>query len=166
VEFARLVNQVLEEEKSAYRFVGDYITPITSEQEIAEVDRASAGSKKYDAVSMHIAAALRLYSDRKQPDYRNSIKEAISAIESAVKLITNDERATLGQALNSIQRTHNLHPALKEALSKLYGYTSDEQGIRHAMLEGSNVDEADARFMLVICSAFANYLIQRIQVRR
>lgn len=77
-----------------------------------------------------------------------------------MKIITGDDKATLGQALNMVQQKHNLHAALKEALSRLYGYTSDEQGIRHAILENARTNEADARFMLVICSAFANYLIQ------
>jgi hypothetical protein len=114
--------------------------------------RSSAGRRK--------TQAIRLYSDRKNPDYRNSIKESISAVEAAVKIITEDEKATLGQALTIVQQKHNLHAALKEALSRLYGYTSDEEGIRHAILEGPKVNEADARFMLVICSAFANYLVQ------
>ena len=42
----------------------------------------------------------------------------------------------------------------------LFGYTSDEGGIRHA--EGLFVSEVsfeEAKFMLVSCSAFVNYLI-------
>jgi len=40
----------------------------------------------------------------------------------------------------------------------MYGYTSDEDGIRHAMLEEPDVGFEDAKFMLVACSAFINYL--------
>jgi hypothetical protein len=150
----------LEEEKSAYRLIGRQISPITSESEVKEVDAAARVGGKHKPIATHIQAAIRLYSDRKNPDYRNSIKESISAVEAAVKIITEDEKATLGQALTIVQQKHNLHAALKEALSRLYGYTSDEEGIRHAILEGPKVNEADARFMLVICSAFANYLVQ------
>ena len=40
---------------------------------------------------------------------------------------------TLTPALNSLEKAGVLkHRALKEAFAKLYGYTSDEQGIRHA----------------------------------
>jgi hypothetical protein len=52
---------------------------------------------------------------------------------------------------------------LKIAFGKLYGYTYDkETGIRHAMINDSKYppDFADAKFMLVACSALVNYLLQ------
>ncbi len=52
-----------------------------------------------------------------------------------------------------------MHSALKAGLDKLYGYTSDKDGIRHPILGEANVDETDARFMIVTCSAFVNFLI-------
>jgi hypothetical protein len=46
-----------------------------------------------------------------------------------------------------------------EAFRKLYGYTSDEKGIRHSLLEeAAKVHAEDARFMIVACSAFVNLL--------
>jgi hypothetical protein len=51
-----------------------------------------------------------------------------------------------------------MHGALKSAFNKLYGYTSDEDGIRHAILEESNVGFDEAKYMIVVCSAFVNYL--------
>jgi len=161
IEFESLVNQFLEEEKSAYRLVGNQITPLTSDSEIAEVDRSANLKGKFAAVSQHVSAALRFYNDRKSADYRNSIKESISAVEAAARIITGDDKATLGAALKVLNERHSLHPALKEAFSRLYGYTNDEGGIRHAMLEQPNIDEGDARFMLVVCSAFINLLILR-----
>ena len=55
------------------------------------------------------------------------------------------------------------HRALKEAFSKLYGYTSDENGIRHALLEegAADVDLDDAVFMFGACASFAAYLVNR-----
>ena len=89
--------------------------------------------------------------------YRNSIKESISAVESACN-ITTGSKATLGQALKALDDKTKVHPALRNAFSSLYGYTSDADGIRHGLLEEANLDFADAKFMLVVCSAFTNYL--------
>jgi hypothetical protein len=75
--------------------------------------------------------------------------------------LTADEKATLGDALKQLEkRGLSIHPCLKTAFSKLYGYTTDQGGIRHAegMFE-SNVTFEEAKFMLVSCSAFINYLI-------
>ena len=48
---------------------------------------------------------------------------------------------------------------MAEAFRRLYGYASNEKGIRHALLEETaNVAEEDARFMIVACSAFVNLL--------
>ncbi|WP_372526833.1 hypothetical protein [Piscinibacter sp.] len=47
---------------------------------------------------------------------------------------------------------------MKDGFVKLYGYTSDEQGIRHAMLDEPDLHAADARFFLLSCTSFVNYL--------
>ena len=157
-KFKRFCNEVLERELSAYRFVGNEIAPITSKEEISEIEEALEISTPLKGVHIHLKSALDKLSDRKNPDYRNSIKESISAIEAICKLIVKNKKAKLGQALKEIEKKAEIHPALKSAFSSLYGYTSDAEGIRHALLEQPNLSQEDAKFMLVSCSAFINYL--------
>ena len=128
-----------------------------SQEEINTVEEA-AKDTRFVGVSTHIDRALKLYSDRENPDYRNSIKESISAVESIARAISGSDKATLGNALRTIEKKGQLHRVLKEGFLKLYGYTSDKQGIRHAMLDEPNITAADARYFLVSCSSFANYL--------
>src|SRR5205814_4142658 len=97
-------------------------------------------------------------SDRKNPDYRNSIKEAISAVEATCGMISGKPKATLGDALKVLREKGSVHPALEKAFSAIYGYTSDANGIRHALTEESNLTFSDAKFMVISCSAFVNYL--------
>ena len=158
-QFIKHCNTVLERESSAYRFVGGKITPITSEVEISAIKEAI--KVPIDPVREHINCSLELFSDRKKPDYRNSIKEAISAVECLCKLISGNPKAELKHALIEIEKKVPFHKSFKSALLKLYGYVSDADGIRHALLEQSNLSSEDARFMLVICSAFVNYLLEK-----
>jgi len=160
-EFREFCNGVLERNLSAYRFVGGEVTDITSEEEIAEIEVALDATAGLKGVNTHLRTALKLLADRESPDYRNSIKESISAVESLCELISGDENATLGQALKQIEKQAELHGALKGAFEKLYGYTSDADGIRHALLEEPNLRSEDAKFMLVACSAFVNYLLAK-----
>lgn len=160
-DFINILNESLQSENSAYRVVNEQITSITSQQEIQSIQEALENTNPYSGVQEHLNQALKLMSDRKNPDYRNSIKESISAVESICKIVTNDEKATLGKALKIVDDKFNLHPALKSSLSQLYGYTSDGDGIRHAMLEESNLSYIDAKFMLVACTNFINYLIDK-----
>ena len=153
--FRRSCNALLEKEMSAYRFIGGVITRITEEQEIGEIERALEISDK--PVNTHVRRALELLSDRNAPDYRNSIKESISAVESFVSIVLETDKGTLGQLLKKLEDDIHLHPALKTAFSNLYGYTSDEGGIRHAMTEQDQTDFHDAKFMLVVCSSFINF---------
>lgn len=92
-------------------------------------------------------------------DWAGSIRESIHAVESVARQL-NPRAATLAPALKSLEAQGALHPALKSAFSKLYGYTSDEQGIRHAHLSAdqANVGMDEAVFMFGACASFASYL--------
>lgn len=162
-EFMNYCNIILKRELSAYNFVGGVIAQITSEEEIEEIEQALENTDSLNGVNTHLKTALERLSDRKSPDYRNSIKESISGVESISKLIAKNDKAVLSDALKTIEKGKivELHPALKKAFDNLYGYTSDAEGIRHSLMEESNLDFEDAKFMLVSCSAFVNYLISK-----
>ena len=160
-KFVDFCNSTLKRELSAYRFINGKIVQITSEEEIAEIEESLKVTSPLKPVNNHLKRALDLLADRKSPDYRNSIKESISAVESICNLIAKNSKVTLGQALKEIEGKVKLHPALKKAFESLYGYTSDAEGIRHALLDEPNLDFEDAKFMLVSCSAFINYLMTK-----
>lgn len=157
--FVESCNAALEKEVSAYRFVNGLISRITDEQEIAEIEHAL--EKTRGPVQTHLRRALELLSDRESPDYRNSIKESISAVESLVAKVIG-EKGTLGQLIKKLEAEIGLHPALRTAFSSLYGYTSDESGIRHAILESEKIVFEDAKFFLVVCSAFVNFVESKV----
>jgi len=161
VNFSQDCNVVLEREFSGYRFVNKQITQIVNKEEIKEIEAAINNSP--DVVSIHLKKALTLISDKKKPDYRNSIKESISALESLFKRIVKNKKLTLNQALDVMEKNGiKIPPSLKNGLSNLYGYASTEDGIRHGLFQQSKLEIADARFVLILSSALANYLIVKI----
>lgn len=151
-------NLVLERESSAYRLVDGCVVEITSQQEIESISSALNVGGRFSSVQEHLSQAMQLMSDRTNPDFRNSIKESISSVESLSAILTG-EKGTLGQLLKRLEQHKTLPGSIKSAYSALYGYTSDANGIRHALLEKSDLSLADARYMLVVCSAFVNYVI-------
>ena len=120
--------------------------------------KTALADKDFPNVKAHLQRALELLSDRKTPDYRNSIKESISAVESIAKEIAQKPKAELGDALKEIENQGKIHGAMKKAFLNLYGYTSDADGIRHALMEESNLTADDAKFFLLSCTSFINYL--------
>lgn len=152
--FKSVCNHFLKREMSAWRIVGYQVVRLTSEEEIETVEKAY---RLKGPVRTHIATAVGFISDRKNPNYRNSIKESISAVEAMCCKITGRPKATLGEALKTLENNGiRLHGALKKAFGNLYGYTSDADGIRHSLMEDRQIDFEDAKFMLISCSAFVN----------
>lgn len=153
------VNELFEKECVGYRFIGENIVAITDKVEIKEIEESLQSN--YDGCREHIKKAVGFLADREQKDYKNCIKESISAVESICCIIADKKNATLGEALKILESKCNLKGQLKSAFEKLYAYTNnDKGGIRHA--EGlfvSDVSFEEAKFMLVSCSAFVNYLI-------
>jgi AbiJ N-terminal domain 4 len=161
--FTKEISRILTEELAGFRLMQNLFIEITDETEIQAIEDSilATSDDRFAPARAHLITALELLSDRRAPNYRNSIKESISAVEAIVQILTGNPQAELGKALKLLRTEAPVHGALRSALLSLYGYTSDADGIRHALIDESNLDVADAKFMLVACSAFVLYLIQK-----
>ncbi len=155
-----IMNSCFEKDYVGYRFVDGIIVPISDDYEIAAINETLAS--KHKPVYEHISKANRLLADRECPDYENSIKESISAVEAMCEIITGCKGAdaTLGNMLKKLDENGVvIHKSLKSAFNALYGYSSDAKGIRHAGdIGGEAATFAEAKYMLVTCCGFINYL--------
>lgn len=154
-------NLYLKREYVGYRFINEQLTPISDEYEVDAIEQAL--NNPYSSVYEHLSKANKLLADRVSPDYENSIKESISAVEALCEVLTGitGKEASLGRLLKKLEDNGVvIHAGLKAAFNMLYGYTSDANGIRHAgNIGGPSSTFEEAKFMLVSCSAFVNYLI-------
>lgn len=160
--FINTLNKEFERLNFGYRIIDGLVTEITSELEIQSIEKALEDNK--DNVRIHLNNALKALSIRPTGDYRNSIKESISAVEALNKEITGKNTWNLNKM---IHKALPIAPALLSAFNILYGYTNnDETGIRHALM-GENSDYVpgadEALYMLIACSAFINYLNSKLK---
>ncbi len=152
-EFIEAISNVFKTENVNYKILNNKVTDIVDEEQVKSIENTL--ENPYKEVSGHYAKAIeQLYSVK---DFDNSIKESISSVEAMCQIITQNNKSTLGDALKLLK--DKIHPAMKSAFEKLYGYTSDANGIRHAngLGEGNSTFE-EAKYMLISCSAFVNYL--------
>lgn len=151
-DFIEKLNIIFKNENVNYKIINDIITDIVNEEETKSVNETL--EIPYEVVKKHYIKAIeKLYKDK---DYANSIKESITSVEAMCQII-NGSKETLGKALKNLKI--QIHPALKNAFISIYGYTSDENGTRHANGIGEkNATFSEAKYMLVSCSAFINYL--------
>ena len=163
--FGDVLNELFKKHHLAYTIYNGKIEPISNEFEgktyVAALDETK--DKGQLGAHSHLLKAGEQINHQKWAD---SVRESISAVEAICRQIVG-ENATLGSALNKIEKNYPLHPAFKKALSALYGFTSDENGIRHSLLDKSSaaVDEADALFMLGACASFVSYLLSRTRLK-
>lgn len=160
-EVKRELTDAFVQARAAYRIVDDqYIVAIGTAEQANAYERAIADADRRNASGARrhlIDAGVKL----RNGDWAGSVRDSIHAVESvAVGLAPGT--TTLGPALEVIERKGHLHGGLKAAFRKLYGYSSDEKGVRHALVFGdAKVDEADALFMLGACASFVSYLLAR-----
>jgi hypothetical protein len=151
------VADILEANRCAYRLVEGSIIPLATDEEKDSVIAAFAALENggLRGAKQHLQQAG---SNLTAGNCSGSIRESIHAVESVARTLTGS--TSLREALDLLSRRHPMHPALKEGFNRIYGYTSDEKGIRHAMLgaDAPNVGEPEALFMLGACASFVTYL--------
>jgi AbiJ N-terminal domain 4 len=147
--------------RSAYRVIENQIIAVGTAEQGEAVTKAllDTESKDVTAARTHL---IQAGAHLRNSDWPGSVRESIHAVESiACKLAPGS--STLGKALSALESKGRIHVSLKNAFGSLYGYTSDEEGIRHALVykDAASVDEADALFMLGACASFVSYLLAR-----
>lgn len=165
VSFVHSINHFLKDLNYGYRVVDNLIVPVSADEEVETIKVAISSSK--ENIRVHLHSALELYSKRPDADYRNSIKESISAIEAFCREQTGE--STLGPALKNLEKKGLVIPKmLVVAFDKLYAYTCQpDNGIRHALMDDDGTyvpGQEEAMFMLVSCSAFLNYLYSKMAI--
>ena len=165
IPFYKVVARVLEKYMCAYTVIDDEvptIVPIALPEQKKSIEDAFKMLKSgpFDGARKHLRQSAQCLNDNDLP---GSVRESIHAVESVARQLDSGAAKTLQPALTALSKKNvALHPAFKTGIEKLYGYTSDEDGIRHALLEGdANVDTEDAVFMFGACASFSAYLVSK-----
>jgi hypothetical protein len=162
IDFPDLINKALEYGRAAYRvFDRETIVPIADEIDAYIYQRALDCTSRsgINGARAHLRAAG---SSLTSGLWADSVRESIHAVESGIKFL-DPSASTLSSGLVKLEKSGQMNPNLKRAMNALYDYTSDEAGIRHAkVMEGTQVNEADAIYMLGACSAFITFLNMRL----
>lgn len=167
--FTRNIKKSFEEHAAAYWLDTSrrpyWFVPCASKEQGEASQKAieRLHERRMDGAATHMRQAAEHINARQ---YADSIADSIHAVESVARIIDPNAGRTLGPALDSLETAGVLrHKALKEAFKKLYGYTSDEQGVRHALTDQdtAKVGIDEAIFMFGACAAFAAYLTAKHQ---
>lgn len=142
-----------------FRFIDLELVKVGTNEEANSISQAITATRALGGAQQSLKAAVTLLSNREHPNFAKSLAESIHAVEAIVRDMTGS--GTLGEGLQRLEaRGFKMHPALKSSWLKMYGYASDEHGVRHGSIESNDVDEKLATYFLVTCSAFVNLLLK------
>ena len=160
----KFVNSVFKQFMCAYTVVdeGPTIVPLSLPEQAESTKRSfqTLSEKVFAGARQHLVESAQLINAGKPAA---SVRESIHAVESVARCLDERSSTSLKPALDALSKKNvKLHPAFKMGVERLYGYTNDEDGIRHAQL-GHDVSVAmeDAVFMFGACAAFSAYLVDK-----
>jgi len=114
---------------------------------------------RYGAARKHFTRAMELL-DQESPDLANAVKEAVSSVESLSLVVLGREKGTLGDCIKEFRGRGLVKPQLLKALEALWGFASEEPGIRHGKSIAEDVDRAEATFALSLAGSAIPLLLQ------
>lgn len=93
------------------------------------------------------------------PDFENSIKESVNSIESCLKILLNQPKSTLGKLI----KDENIDPDIGKIISKVYGFISNKDFIRHGGVQIQPIDTFEAEFFLDFAASAIIYIKGKLQ---
>lgn len=93
------------------------------------------------------------------PDFENSIKESISAVESCLMVLLNEPNGTLGKIIKQA----SLDSDIERLISQAYGYASNKDFVRHGGTTASALTKAEAEFFLEFAAMSIMYITSKLR---
>ena len=112
---------------------------------------------EFEPAREHYKKAVR-YINERPLDPENSIKEIVSAIESAGRVLYPATH-TLGDVVKELRKSDLMPKHLITVIEKFYAYACDEPAVRHGAPVSSRVLLDDAEFAMHLGAALIRYLI-------
>lgn len=157
-DFAEAVNTFFIEHGIGWQLVDGEIVSRGAEafEDAVRTAEAELEGDQRPTAARQIHEALQALSRRPEPNLRGAIMHGMGALECLARDVTGDPKATLGEIL---KRYPDLLPRpVDEALSKLWGYASNEA--RHVE-EGREPEREDAEMIVGLAATMATYLTRK-----
>ena len=162
--FESELNNLCSEENLGYRFQeGQFYKPgrPQTQKNIIKANTVLADHRLH-RVKVHYNKACRFFNERINPDYQNSVKEALCALESAAEIMSGKKVSKdFSREISKLSGpdTDKLPPPVVQAMIKIFGYRGTGEGVSHGNTDGLQVSRFEAELILSIVGAFVTYLV-------
>lgn len=158
------LQRLFEEESLAFDFTDGLVRRRGRKHTVDLASRAQVvlGDPRLAAARTHYDKALKFFRNPSSPDYENTVKEAVCAVEAAGKsLFPNAKASTLGDLAKWLGTTKEVSvpKALIQTITGIYAYRSGGDGIGHGGSAGGIASAEVAEYVLAVCASQIIYFV-------
>ncbi len=130
--------------------------------EVSTRAKVVLGDPRLSSAREHYDKALRFFRNPTKPDFENTVKEAVCAVEAAGKvLFPGAKAATLGDLAKWLATCADLSvpKALCQTITGVYAFRSGGDGVGHGGATGGIATGHVAEYILGVCASQIIYLV-------
>lgn len=162
--FTEEMNILLFEENFDYKFKNGQFERAGRLQTQKSIKRMGAvlSSSSLSIVRQHYIKAVKFFNNIEDPDYKNSIKESLCALELCIELTTGKPASkNFTRSIKELEGNGKLQipPQIAESIIKVFAYRGGGQGVAHAAPNGSKTTKLEAELILNITAAYITYIV-------
>lgn len=156
------LNKVFNEASVAWRMTGEDFERVMDEATAAQIQAAKSilGEPRFEAPNDQFTLALTCFSERPEPNLKDSINNAIESIEGVARIISG-QPGVLSRLLDAEPLRGKIHGTLRETLKKLYAFRGDVTGHGQTGTQVEFYDAREAEWVLGMCSTSIVYLSKK-----
>lgn len=130
--------------------------------ELVAKSQVVLGDPQLVSARRHFDKALQFFRHPSNPDYENSVKEAVCAVEAAGKLLFPSAKAsTLGDLAKWLGSTQEVSvpKAICQTITGVYAFRSGGDGVGHGGASGGKATLEVTEYVLAVCASQIIYLV-------
>lgn len=130
--------------------------------ELATKSQVVLGDPQLLSARRHYEKALQFFRHPAKPDYENSVKEAVCAVEATAKaLFPKAKASTLGDFVKWLANSSDIEvpKSVAQTFSGVYGFRNGGDGIAHGGSTGGRATLEVAEYILAVAASQIIYLV-------
>lgn len=118
------------------------------------------GDPRLSAARTHYNKALEFFRNATKPDYANTVKEAVSAVEAVAQVLFSSEGTNLDDIIRRIEGSNEgqLPKPIVKTFSGLYGFRNSGKGVAHGTA-GAGAGEATKEVAEYVLAVGASQIV-------
>ena len=152
------LQRIFLEENLGYSFDQDGVRRRGRSHTIQQISKAepTLGDPRLNTARQHYKKALHYFEHPTKPDYENTVKEAVCAVEAAARNLFPDTKSkTLGEVVKRIRGTGEgqIPKPISDTITGLYAYRNSGDGVSHGGARGGKATPAIAEYALSLAAS-------------